>query len=1111
MRLFIRRTTTSLNKYDGNINAAIHGRFTKIHTFMRFINRLHQNTCWQRLSWLIVIAIVATFFLTDCTQSAISQSAESTARDLIAQQRASSVDCGDYYATPQGEQKLYRLAGAVAVRFEDDADKEAVLDDLTALDGLLSEYTFKLNDYGQIAMLKTRPVAESQKLMQAMAVTDVVETVRHVPGLVSASPVFIDPDTGFWMIPTGDIIVQLKQNAQPETVFGDREIHRPPATTSQFLLTLRGAASDDIFAEVDLLLTTVGVEWAEPDFLSQGILCALNDEYYSQQWHLNNTGQGGGNRDADVGAPEAWTTTTGNPNIVIAVLDIGVQTDHPDLRQNLFINSGDSDDDGIDDDNNDYIDDINGWDFFTNWNWPNWPNTPLPSYTNGNKDPNPKTNFDNHGTGVSGVAVARGNNGIGVAGVAYTSKLLPIRIGQSEDASGTFSSYDSGIAAAIRYAAGIDNHGNTLWRGADILNMSITRKTPSIDIERALHDAATKGRNGKGCVIFCSSGNNASGHHPYGVNTSDLAPGRYSVLFVYSKDLQGKTGDDRAWIADVILPDQTHTRERFSSGSIPSGWSTWGDADFDIVDDPAHAYGTGRYIARSGRIGNSQNSILQTRSFTLVPGNYLLFEAWVSSEKGTDEIRNISYPPDGDDGDWLFVFFCKQGEEMCNWWAIDAGVPGDRRGISGKPLDPQVGYPASHPDTVAVGSSTNFDYRAHYSQYGTELDFLAPGGDGLADIWTTDRTGAAGYARDGDYAALRGTSFASPLAAGVAALMLSKNPNLTAQQVRDIMRRTCDKVGSASYDSNGWIQYYGYGRINAQAALEETPSLNPSISGHVRTSNGSGVSGVTVSANNNGGSDTTDSDGYYSLTVPQGWSGRVRPSKENCSFSPPSKSYQAITSNVTGQDFIATLQLILGHCYIGGNNSSVRRTGDPWTFGTYTQEGFGLHGASDRCHFAYTNLSGDGYIQALVSIDGPYVPYPDSPSMCEAGVMIRETLDADSKHAATILTCSSEGDSPISAFCWRRQTRRESEGAYGSENTHSWIKVVRDGHFLKSYSSQNGVHWTQIGNWVYIPMKENVFIGLALTASTDNYTEAYEHTSQEWECTFENVEVVEGL
>jgi subtilisin family serine protease len=134
------------------------------------------------------------------------------------------------------------------------------------------------------------------------------------------------------------------------------------------------------------------------------------------------------------------------------------------------------------------------------------------------------------------------------------------------------------------------------------------------------------------------------------------------------------------------------------------------------------------------------------------------------------------------------------------------------------PQTTAVGYPASHPDVIGVGASTDFDYRADFSQYGTNLSLVAPGGGGWGGIYTTDRTRTDGY-NSGDYdSGFGGTSASSPIAAGVGALVLSVNPTLTAKEVRKILQDSCDKIGGVTY-TNGWHPYYGYGRVNAQAAL----------------------------------------------------------------------------------------------------------------------------------------------------------------------------------------------------------------------------------------------------------------------------------------------------
>lgn len=135
-----------------------------------------------------------------------------------------------------------------------------------------------------------------------------------------------------------------------------------------------------------------------------------NDPSFTQQWSLKNTGQNGGTQDADIDADEAWDITTGGltalgDTIVVAVIDGGFQLNHPDLQQNFFRNYQEIAGNGIDDDQNGYIDDINGWNAYNN-------NGTIPS--------------DQHGTHVSGIIGARGNNNTGVSGVNWRVKIMAI-------------------------------------------------------------------------------------------------------------------------------------------------------------------------------------------------------------------------------------------------------------------------------------------------------------------------------------------------------------------------------------------------------------------------------------------------------------------------------------------------------------------------------------------------------------------------------------------------------------------------------------------------------------------------------------------------------------
>ena len=145
-----------------------------------------------------------------------------------------------------------------------------------------------------------------------------------------------------------------------------------------------------------------------------------NDPYFKNQWALENTGQNGGREDADIDGPEAWYISAGNNKIVIAVIDTGIQIDHPDLASNIWTNPGEIPDNGIDDDRNGYIDDVHGWDFK-------------------NDDNSVYDGIDWHGTHVAGIIGAIGNNGIGIAGINWRVKIMPLKfleygVGQSADA-----------------------------------------------------------------------------------------------------------------------------------------------------------------------------------------------------------------------------------------------------------------------------------------------------------------------------------------------------------------------------------------------------------------------------------------------------------------------------------------------------------------------------------------------------------------------------------------------------------------------------------------------------------------------------------------------------
>ena len=192
---------------------------------------------------------------------------------------------------------------------------------------------------------------------------------------------------------------------------------------------------------VELYEASPQVEYAEPDYevtLAQSAL-APNDPGFSNMYGLNNAGQTGGTPDADIDAPEAWSATTGKPDTVVAVIDTGVDIYHPDLNDNIWTNPDEIAGNGIDDDANRYVDDVHGWDF-----------------ANDDASVFDSAADDKHGTHVAGTIAAEGDNGMGVAGVTWQAKIMPLKFISPGKG------YVSDAAEALRYAvdegAKISNH-----------------------------------------------------------------------------------------------------------------------------------------------------------------------------------------------------------------------------------------------------------------------------------------------------------------------------------------------------------------------------------------------------------------------------------------------------------------------------------------------------------------------------------------------------------------------------------------------------------------------------------------------------------------------------
>ena len=237
-------------------------------------------------------------------------------------------------------------------------------------------------------------------------------------------------------------------------------------------LRLARVAPEATLEAIKALQARPDVLYAEPNYIRH-FDSVPNDTFYGSQWSLKDlpvSGSGGG-----ISAESAWNTTTGNQNIVVGVIDSGIDIEHRDLKDNVFTNTAETPNNNIDDDNNGFVDDVNGWDFIHN----------------------DKTVFDSasddfHGTHVAGILGARGNNAVGIAGVNWNVQLLPMK------AIGPQGGTDSIIVEAYNYARLMRQRGVNLR----VLNNSYGGQAFSQSLLNAIKELGDAG------VLFVASAGN---------------------------------------------------------------------------------------------------------------------------------------------------------------------------------------------------------------------------------------------------------------------------------------------------------------------------------------------------------------------------------------------------------------------------------------------------------------------------------------------------------------------------------------------------------------------------------------------------------------------------
>jgi subtilisin family serine protease len=321
---------------------------------------------------------------------------------------------------------------------------------------------------------------EVKEVLQQLKQHEAVKLVNPILENEDANPVLV----------LNPIFFSLKQNASLNTIQAfliERGIETiKPHTYLKNIFQFENN-KHCAYNNIELAAFLMQSEWvafSEPNYGLFINACTVTDQYFPRQWHIENTGtavQGNGTPGADMEVVNAWSISTGSPNIKVAVLDSGVDTLHADLIDNI-----------------------------------------LPGFdaTSGGSNGYPNLRFreDAHGTACSGIIGAMANNsGLGVAGVAYDSKIIPIKIFYYVDSifTGQVTPYAEsqwmadGIAWAWQFGDA-DVMSNS-WAVQDLL-LQILPGSPTL-VDTAIAQVYQYGRNGKGIPLFFSSGN--EGGLPY--------------------------------------------------------------------------------------------------------------------------------------------------------------------------------------------------------------------------------------------------------------------------------------------------------------------------------------------------------------------------------------------------------------------------------------------------------------------------------------------------------------------------------------------------------------------------------------------------------------------